>query len=421
MSIRLRWWLTLVVVLAATAGGVVIAVLGSRNLERLALVDARLQDVGQFAGARASLQRQSFELLPRTLPGDNVLVQDVRLQLLQADQLGDRLPATVRTALGELDAALRRPLVGRDALVTAAILLERIVQAEADAQEQIFADARSDIRRERTLIYAGLVLITLLLVAALWVAPRTASGPLRLLARAWLRGVLDQRRTLLRAERLALAGEAAASLAHEMRNPLAGIVLGLQNLERDVPDPLVSRVRPLVTEIERVNRSLNEHLGALRAPVETPEPVDIQRTVSELAELLRYEAADRIAIETDVPQGTVCRTQPDRFRQVVLNLGLNAIQAMEGEGGRLRIRASSSGGSLDVEVRDTGPGFPPALLAATPAPFTTTRAQGTGLGLRLVRRTVTEMGGIVELSNPAEGGARVLVRIPCPTEPSETA
>lgn len=416
MSIRLRWWLTLVVVLAATAGGVVIALLGSRNLERLALVDARLQDVGQFAGARASLQRQSFELLPRTLPGENVLVQDVRLQLLQADRLGDRLPPTVRTALGELGAALQRPLVGREALVASAVLLERIVQAEAEAQEQIFSDARSDIRRERTLIYGGLVLITFLLIAALWVAPRTASGPLRLLARAWLRGVLDQRRTLLRAERLALAGEAAASLAHEMRNPLAGIVLGLQNLERDVPDPLASRVRPLVTEIERVNRSLNEHLGALRAPVEALVPVDVGRAVGELAELLRYEAADRIVIDAEAPPGTICRTQPDRFRQVVLNLGLNAIQAMERDGGRLRIGAAVSDGALELEVRDTGPGFPPALLEATPAPFTTTRAQGTGLGLRLVRRTVTEMGGSVELSNPQEGGAKVLIRIPCPRE-----
>lgn len=143
--------------------------------------------------------------------------------------------------------------------------------------------------------------------------------------------------------------------------------------------------------------------------------------MAELAELLRYEAADRIAIETEVPQGTVCRTQPDRFRQVVLNLGLNAIQAMEGEGGRLRIQASAQEGTLELEVRDTGPGFPPALLEATSAPFTTTRAQGTGLGLRLVRRTVTEMGGTVELSNPPEGGARVLVRIPCPREPSEAA
>lgn len=420
MSIRVRWWLTLAVVAVMAAGGAIIAFLGSRNLERLALVDARLREVGQFAGARASLQRQSFEFLPRTLPGDNVLVQDVRLQLLQANQLGDRLPPTVRSTLGELEAALQRPLVGRDALVASAVLLERIVQAEAEAQEQIFLDARSDIRRERTLIYAGLVIITLLLVAALWVAPRTASGPLRLLARAWLRGVLDQRRALLRAERLALAGEAAASLAHEMRNPLAGIVLGLQNLERDAPDPLASRVRPLVAEIERVNRSLNEHLGALRAPAETPEPVDIGQAVAELAELLRYEAADRIAIETDVPPGTVCRTQPDRFRQVVLNLGLNAIQAMEGEGGRLRIRAAAREGTLELEVRDTGPGFPPALLEAVPAPFTTTRAQGTGLGLRLVRRTVTEMGGVVELSNPPEGGARVSIRIPCSREPGET-
>ena len=327
--------------------------------------------------------------------------------------IGSVGPTDVFVALDELSVAIDRPLVLYEDLVTAASLLERIVDAETEAQTRLFADARADIRRERTLTFAGLLGLTALALLGVWTGPRGA--PFRPILRAWLHALLGQRRALLRAERFALAGEAAASLAHEIRNPLAGVVLGLQNLERE-SEELAPRVRPMVAELERVNRTLTEHLGALRAPPETPSDVNVGGMVTELAELLRYEASDDVVVDVSVPQSLHCRTQPDRLRQVLLNLGLNALQAMDAEGGTLGIAGETEGDRLVITVRDSGPGFPQAVLQGVTAPFASERPGGTGLGLRLVRRMVAEMGGTVELANPPEGGARAVLRIPCSTE-----
>ncbi|NJD18236.1 MAG: hypothetical protein FIA95_03000 [Gemmatimonadetes bacterium] len=412
----MRFIITAAVLGVVCVAAAVVAVLGSRNVARLELVDTRLRDTGRFAEARARLQRRAFEMLPATLPGDNVLVQDILLQLDQAGRLGERLPDDVRATLAQLVAALDAPAVLRDDLVVAAALLESIVDAESVVQERIFADARSDIRYERNATLAGLLVLTALALLGVWTVPKGAA-PFRPLLRAWVRGILDQRKTLLRAERLALAGEAAASLAHEIRNPLAGVTLGLQNQEREVEE-LGPRVRPMVSELERVGRTLNEHLGALRAPAEAPTDVDVALLVSDLVELLRYEASDGVHMAVEVPAGLRCRTQHDRLRQVLLTLGLNALQAMESSGGTLRLEASTSEGALAVCVRDTGPGFPAAVLQGVAGPFTSSRPGGVGLGLRLVRRMVGEMGGSVTLANPEGGGARVDIRIPCAEEPS---
>jgi len=355
-------------------------------------------------------------MLPSTLPGDNVLVEDIVLQLRQAGGLGDRLPAEVRSTLEQLEVALDAPVVLRDDLVVAAALLESIVDAESVVQERIFADARADIRYERNVTLAGLLVLTLLALVGVWTVPQDAAT-FRPLVRFWVRGILDQRKTLIRAERLALAGEAAASLAHEIRNPLAGVTLGLQNLERDVEE-LAPRVRPMVSELERVTRTLSEHLSALRAPAETPADVDVALLVSDLVEMLRYEAADGVHVEAATAPDLRCRTQQDHLRQVLLNLGLNALQAMESRGGTLRIGAVASEGALVLSVRDSGPGFPQAVIEGTAGPFTSSRSGGVGLGLRLVRRMVGEMGGSLSLANPEGGGASVEIRIPCPEKPA---
>jgi signal transduction histidine kinase len=286
------------------------------------------------------------------------------------------------------------------------------VDAESVVQTRIFADAQADIRRERNVTLVGLAALTVLALLGVWMPPRGVTAPFRPLLRAWIRGILGERKALLRAERLALAGEAAASLAHEIRNPLAGVAMGLQNLERDAED-LGPRIRPMVSELERITRTLNEHLGALRAPAETPVEVDVSRLVSDMVELLRYEAADGVQVELSVEAGVRCRTQQDRLRQVLLNLALNGLQVLEPRGGTLRIEASRSGNGLALEVLDSGPGFPEGVLHGVTGPFASTRAGGVGLGLRLVRRMVGELGGTLELSNPAEGGARAVVRIPC--------
>jgi len=413
---RARLILTLAVLGVMCGAAAVVAVLGSQNVDRLELVDSRLQDTGRFAEARARLQRRAFEILPPTLPGDNVLVEDIVLQLRQAGGLGDRLPAEVRSTLEQLEVALDAPVVLRDDLVVAAALLESIVDAESVVQERIFADARADIRYERNVTLAGLLVLTLLALVGVWTVPQDAAT-FRPLVRFWVRGILDQRKTLIRAERLALAGEAAASLAHEIRNPLAGVTLGLQNLERDVEE-LAPRVRPMVSELERVTRTLSEHLSALRAPAETPADVDVALLVSDLVEMLRYEAADGVHVEAATAPDLRCRTQQDHLRQVLLNLGLNALQAMESRGGTLRIGAVASEGALVLSVLDSGPGFPQAVIEGTAGPFTSSRSGGVGLGLRLVRRMVGEMGGSLSLANPEGGGASVEIRIPCPEKPA---
>lgn len=408
---RLRLVLTAAVLLVMCGAAGVVGIMATRNLRRLELVDGRLRDTGRFAEARARLQRRAFELLPATLPGDNVLVRDIVLQIGQARRLGERLPDDVRVALERLEVSLNGAVVLRDDLVVAASLLETIVDAESVVQERIFADAQSAIRYERNVTWGGLFILTLLAFAGVWRVPR-GGAPLRSLARIWLRGVLDQRKTLLRAERLALAGEAAASLAHELRNPLAGVTLALQNLERD-HDDLSPRVRPMVSELERITRTLNEHLGAVRVPTEPPSDVDVGQVVSDLVELLRYEAADGVEIVTDLAPGLRCRTQEDRLRQVLLNLGLNGLQALEAEGGTLRFEAALREGSLELTVRDTGPGYPEDVLHGVAGPFASSKPGGVGLGLRLVRRMVGEMKGTLLLENLAGGGASATMRIPC--------
>ncbi|MEJ2205216.1 MAG: sensor histidine kinase [Gemmatimonadota bacterium] len=411
-SARPRLALTAAVLAVMTGAAIVVALLARQNLRRLELVDSRLQDTGRFAEARARLQRRAFELLPPTLTGESVLVSDVLLQIRQARQLGSMLPEDVRASLERLDRTLQAPFVLRDDLVLAASLLERIVDAESVLQEQIFANARADIRNERNVTLAGLVLLTALGLLGVWKVLEGGVPPFRPFVRLWLQGVLDQRRALLRAERLALAGEAAAGLAHEIRNPLAGVTLALQNLERDSPD-VAPRIQPVVSELERVTRTLNEHLGALRTPPESLSDVDVSRLVLELVELLRYEADKGVQLVTAVPQGIVCRTRQDRLRQVLLNLALNALQALEASGGTVRFELTANGAELTLAVRDTGPGFPEAVLQGVPAPFTSTKPGGVGLGLRLVQRMVRELGGDLELSNPEEGGALAVLRLPC--------
>lgn len=406
---RLRLTLTAAVLAVMITGGAGVAILAHRNLARLEIVDARLRDTGRFAEARARLQRRAFELLPPTLPGANVMVGDVLLQLRQARGLGDGLPEEVRSTLDGLEQALLRSVVLREDLVLAATLLESIVDAESVVQERIFADARSDIRNERNVTLWGLALLTALALFGVWTVPRATS--LRAFARFWLRGVLAQRKTLLRAERMALAGEAAASMAHELRNPLAGVTLGLQNLERDAAE-LAPRIHPMVSELERVTRTLNEHLGSLRAPPEQPSQVDVGQLIEDLVELLRYEAAEHVDVVAATPPGLRFSTQADRLRQVLLNLGLNGLQALEAGGGTLRFAAERSGTDLVVTVRDTGPGFPEAVLRGVTAPLSSSKPGGMGLGLRLVRRMVGEMGGTLDISNPTEGGACAVVTIP---------
>jgi signal transduction histidine kinase len=402
----------------ATAGVVLLAggvaalttVTSRRSIDRLSAVRERLEEAGTFGGARLRLYRRTFELLPPYIPGENALVDDVRIQLLQAGELGDRLPEAARSSLDHLSSVLSLPLVSKTDLLTASDVLERIGEAETEANLRLVDESLADLRRDRDVIWIGSTLLAILLVTIIWAAPHRLAAPLRPLMRFWIGGVLEQRRTALRLERMAFAGEAAASLAHELRNPLAGVIMGLSNLEHEAEE-LRPRLRPLLDELQRISRTLSEHLGALAGPTEDPSVVDLAGVLRDLAELLRYEAPPAVAIDIEAPGGLSLLTRRDRLRQALLNLGLNAVHAV-GATGRVLFEAEQQDDGVVVKVLDSGPGFPPHVLQGSQPPLASTKEGGTGLGLRIVRRAVAELGGSLELANPPEGGAEVTVRLP---------
>lgn len=239
---------------------------------------------------------------------------------------------------------------------------------------------------------------------------RTAS--LEAEVREATRALLEQQRTLARAERLAATGELAASVAHELRNPLAGIQMTLSNLRVDLQDPeLVERVDLVIKELERLTRLLNELLDKARHAPEAPRTVQLASLVEDMLTLTRCQLAPNVRLESHIPADLTCRLPQDRLRQALLNLLLNAANALT-DGGTVTVTAAREDSRVRITVTDDGPGFPEELLQSGIRPFFSTREGGTGLGLPMVRRFARDIGGEITLSNRQPHGACVTLLLP---------
>lgn len=225
--------------------------------------------------------------------------------------------------------------------------------------------------------------------------------------------LLEQQRTLARAERLAATGELAASVAHELRNPLAGIQMTLGNLRAEIPDrELAERIDRVSDEVARLTRLLNSLLDVARDQPEAARPVRLGALVDDLLALTRCQLPDTVLLHTQIDPGLTWHLPQDRLRQALLNLVLNAGAALGPRGGTIRIAAAVDGQGLELSVSDDGPGFPAELLASGIRSFFSTRERGTGLGLAMVRRFARELGGELRLDNLTPHGARARIRVP---------
>ena len=222
-------------------------------------------------------------------------------------------------------------------------------------------------------------------------------------------------------DRLAAVGEMAAGLAHEIRNPLGAIkgaaqlLVGPDGRPLEVNESTEEFLSIIVEEVDRLNNVVTQFLDYARPQKSDPaqaEELDVNTVIKKTVQLLEtYEAATNVSIEvrTDDLLPPVAG-DPEQLRQVFLNLGLNALQAMP-EGGRLEIittrrRRSRLGyGSFaEVRFRDNGVGIPREKLNNLFIPFFTTKERGTGLGLAISQRIVTQHGGTIEVrSNPGSG------------------
>jgi signal transduction histidine kinase len=232
--------------------------------------------------------------------------------------------------------------------------------------------------------------------------------------RAATGALLKEHQELARSERLAAMGELAAGVAHELRNPLAGIQMALGAVGRETKDrDHAARLDLAVAELKRMTRMLNGLLDAARPRPEPSKRLYISTLVSDFVSLARYQIPERVSLTMSVPAELSCPLPEGGIQQALWNLVLNSVQAIGNGAGRIEIAAACGDGQLRLSVDDDGPGFPLELLEEGVRSFAPLRPGGTGLGLAMVRRFVRDLGGELHLENRRPHGASVVLSIPC--------
>ncbi|MCC7044755.1 MAG: PAS domain S-box protein [Acidobacteria bacterium] len=216
---------------------------------------------------------------------------------------------------------------------------------------------------------------------------------------------------------LASLGEMAAVVAHEVRNPLAGIRGGVQVLASYLPPHAIDAhefIREIVTRIDSLNAAISDLLEFARLREPKLVPIDVAVLLSDVVKSLRYDPGlEGIAwqVETACSPASV-KADVDQLRLLFTNLAINAAQSA-GASGHVWLTARPDGQRCIVEVSDDGPGVPPAVRDRVFEPFFTTKHRGTGLGLPTAKRIVEAHGGEISLvERPGRGTtARVVLTL----------
>jgi two-component system sensor histidine kinase HydH len=222
------------------------------------------------------------------------------------------------------------------------------------------------------------------------------------------------------AEKRDLLARLLERLAHEVRNPLSSLDIHVQLLEEDLGalapqmrEQLTSRLGIIRGELHRLESIVSQFLR-LAGPSELDlEPVQVSQVVVHVCELLRPEAAARetqivALVEPDLPK---MLADPVRLTQALLNLEINALQAVERKG-RIVVSARLAGEWFSIAVSDNGPGIPPEKLPSIFDPYFTTKSEGSGLGLWIAQQIITAHGGNITAQNAPEGGAVFTMMLP---------
>lgn len=220
---------------------------------------------------------------------------------------------------------------------------------------------------------------------------------------------------LTRSEHLAQLGQLAASLAHEIKNPLAGISGAIQVLrdQMDSGDPRQSVIREILGQIDRLDATVKDLLVYARPRQPQFQPCDMVTSMHRALKMIRQAEAMRpvpvtVHAEPNVPPVPVDVRQ---IEQLIMNLLFNAAHACKA-GGSIDAKISSADRKVVLEIVDTGSGMSPEVLAKAFEPFFTTKSKGTGLGLPICKRIVEAHGGSIEMQSQPGQGTRVTVKLP---------
>jgi PAS domain S-box-containing protein len=218
---------------------------------------------------------------------------------------------------------------------------------------------------------------------------------------------------LVRQAALAQVGQMAAVVAHEVRNPLAGIKGAMQILisRRQPADEDAAVMHDIVARIDSLGSLINDLMVFARPRAPRFENLDLRRLVDEAISMMRRDPdVGKVEIEVDGETG-VLSVDGELIRATVLNLLINAAQALGGTG-RIVVRTRVANTFAAIEVTDSGPGIPEAIRGRVLEPFFTTKARGGGLGLTIAKRTAELHRGTLEIACPAGGGTAVTLALP---------
>jgi len=438
-----------------------------RSLSRMAEIRDIAQRNEALTAIQGRLQRRIVDQASSSLLANAIIVDAMRSALAEISASG-----LVESGEGERLDALRSVVASRsvlppELLLEGTLLIQDMAERETAREAQLMSELRNDAAREVRLAAWGFLTVGLLSALFFWQqvlrplrgldaflgrlregrleeAPTEGLHPLMLpvfenfnqlvgrlgeleaahearaqsleeAVRAASTAVIEQQQALARSERLAAVGETAAGVAHELRNPLAGAALALENLRKEVDQPeLETRLAAVSGEVDRAVRNLNDYLRSARHDPEPAAETDVAALVTELAGLLRYQAPQGVTVRADTEDALVAILPRERLRQALTNLVLNAFEAMSDASmtGEVVITARQSPERLMVSVEDEGPGFPESVLRGGGRPFATGREGGTGLGLAIARRAARDLGGTLVLYNRGPGGAGARIDLP---------
>ncbi|MGD8729308.1 MAG: ATP-binding protein [Gemmatimonadota bacterium] len=443
------------------------ALVAVRSLSRMEEIRDIAQRTEALATIQSRLQQRIVDEGSVSLLANAVIVDAMRSALAELAASG-----LVESGEGERLEALRavvarRSVLPPEVLLEGTLLMQQVAERETAREAQLLRQLRSDAAREVRLAAWGFVTVGLLAALFFWrrvlrplkgldsllsrlragrfeeasteglhpfmlpvfenfnrlverlteleAAHEARAQSLEEAVRTASTAVIEQQQALARSERLAAVGETAAGVAHELRNPLAGAALALENLRKEVEQPeLSSRLAAVSGEVDRAVRNLNDYLRSARHEPEPASETDVGELVTELAGLLRFQTPEGVTLRAEAEPGLSATLPRERLRQALTNLVLNAFAAMSaaGGGGEVVIAATHGSGRLLVSVEDEGPGFPDAVLQSGGRPFATSREGGTGLGLAIARRAARDLGGTLELYNREAGGAGARIELP---------
>jgi signal transduction histidine kinase len=223
---------------------------------------------------------------------------------------------------------------------------------------------------------------------------------------------------LIRSEKLAAIGQLASGVGHELRNPLGAIKNAVFYVRRKVAKTDLPTAEPRVPEfldiideeVNTANKVISDLLGFSRVAKPTVSPVSLAGLVEDV--LKSTPLPENVDLTKDIDENLpMVMVDADQIRQVLVNIILNAQQAMT-DGGRLDIRANGKGGFVEVEFADTGSGIPESAINKIFDPLFTTKAKGIGLGLSVSKSILERHGGDIQVESEVDKGTKFTVFLP---------